>query len=682
MRALRFLLIVSLVAVGAFMYRAAPADAGSDAPQATPSKTVNLSFLDTSADPCTDFYQYACGGWIKNNPIPPDRSRWGTFSSLSDRNLEIMHQILEKAAADPGASPINKKIGDYYASCMDEDAINKKGISPIKPELDRIAKLKDKKALAAEVAHLNDLGVRPFFRLSAEQDFKDANTIIAGIDQGGYSLGDRDYYTKDDAKSQKLRAAYKDHVQKVFALAGDDATKAASEADAVMKIETALASAALTRVARREPTAIYHKMSKKEFAALAPGFNWDSYFNDMKTPKFDSVNVAVPDFVKGLQAELDAASLDDIKSYLRWQLIHSAAGLLSSDFVDEDFNFYGKTMAGTKQLLPRWKRCVGYEDRDLGELTGQPWVAEAFPPDAKQRTVDMVREIETSMQLDINKIDWMSDTTKQQAQVKLKAVANKIGYPDKWRDYSKLEIVRGDALGNLMRSSDFEYHRRLSKIGTRTDRTEWGMTPPTVNAYYSPTQNNINFPAGILQPPFYSNDRDDAVNYGGVGAVVGHELTHGFDDEGRKFDPEGNLRDWWTDQDGKAFEERAQCLIDEYNSFPVEDIHVNGKLTLGENTADNGGVRLAHMALERKLNGALDQKNGDYTEDQLFFLGYGQIWCESARPEAARNLALTNEHSPGKYRVDGVVRNMPEFRQAWGCKVGQPMAPENACRVW
>jgi predicted metalloendopeptidase len=641
--------------------------------------------MDKSADPCVDFYRYACGGWMKNNPIPADQAAWGRFSQLIERNRTALRAILEEAAAASKRTPNEQKIGDYYSSCMDEDAINKKGIAVLKPEFDRIDALKDKSGLPALIAHLHAEGVNALFGFGSGPDFKNAKLIIAQADQGGLSLPDRDYYLKDDAKSQELRNAYVMHVTKVFQLLGETPRGAAQKAEAVMEIETALAKGSMDRVVRREPANIYHNLSSDEWQELAPSFSLPAYLATLDSPNFKSLNVVAPGFFKALDAELKDANLDDLKTYLRWQLVHSQVQVLPTAFVNEDFAFYGQKLTGAKELRPRWKRCVNAADSDLGEALGQVFVEKHFPPAAKARTLAMVQQLEDALKADIQGLPWMSDATKKQALIKLAAIQNKIGYPAKWRDYTALKIVRGDALGNSLRANAFEVRRQLSKINQPLDKQEWQMTPPTVNAYYDSSENDINFPAGILQPPFFDFKADDALNFGGMGAVIGHELTHGFDDQGRQFDAEGNLHDWWTAEDGKAFEQRAQCEVDEYNAFvPVEGVHLNGKLTLGENTADNGGLRIAYMALMASL-GAQPKppaKIDDFTPEQRLFLGWGQIWCQNVRPEMSRMLAQTNEHSPGRFRANGVVQNMPEFQKAWGCKEGQPMVAKNACRVW
>jgi predicted metalloendopeptidase len=643
------------------------------------------SALDKNADPCVDFYEFACGGWKKNNPIPSDQAIWSRFGELAESNRTKLRGILEDAAKSTNRNANEQKIGDYYSSCMDEDAISKKGIAALKPEFDRINGLNDKAELPALLAHLHSQGVEGLFGFGSGPDFKNAKEVIAQADQGGLALPDRDYYLKTDPTSVKLRDAYVQHVTNMFKLLGDSEEKATAEAKAVMAIETALAKGAMDRVERREPEKVYHKMPEHEWQSLTPSFSFAKYLTDLGSPKFTDVNVATPDFFKALDAEVKSISVDDLKTYLRWHLVHSQVQMLPKAFVDENFNFYGKTLQGTKELQPRWKRCVALTDGDLGEALGQVFVEKYYPPEAKARTLKMVNELEGALKQDISDLPWMSETTKKQAIVKLDAIRNKIGYPSKWRDYSTLKIERDDALGNSLRANAFEVHRELEKIGKPLDKQEWQMTPPTVNAYYDPTENDINFPAGILQPPFYDFKADDALNFGGMGAVIGHELTHGFDDQGALFDPEGNLKNWWTPQDQKAFQERTQCIVDEYDQFvAVDDVHVRGKLTLGENTADNGGLRIAYMALLKSLadSGKQPEKIDGFTPEQRFFLGWGQIWCQNQTDQVARLLAQNNEHSPGNYRVNGVVQNMPEFQKAWGCKAGQPMVKANACHVW
>ncbi|HYL78939.1 MAG TPA: M13 family metallopeptidase [Bryobacteraceae bacterium] len=652
------------------------------AAQGIPGFTIGN--LDKTADPCVDFYQYTCGGWMAKNPVPADQSIWGQANQLIERNRAILQNILEKAASPkPTRTLVEQQIGDFYASCMDEQAIDKLGAAPLKPEMDHINAITAKSGLVAEVARLHLTGVTVLFNFYSSPDAKDSMRMIAQADQGGMGLPDRDYYLKDDAKSVELRKQYVAHVAKMLELLGEPADKAAADADAVMKIETGLAKGALDRVSRRDPQQTYHKLTVHELVSLSPGIDWPKYFAGVGAPPIEDLNVAEPNFFRTLESVLVQTSLEDLKAYMRWHLVHAEASLLSKPFVDENFHFFRQILTGAKELLPRWKRCVTAVDSDLGFALGQKYVEETFGPEGKTRTLKMVQEIEKAMKDDLGTLSWMTAATKAEALVKLRAVANKIGYPDKWRDYSTVKIIRGDAVGNDERATEFEVQRVLGKIGKQVDRTEWFMTPPTVNAYYNPTENNINFPAGILQPPYWDRKLDDAVNYGGVGAVVGHELTHGFDDQGRQFDPQGNLHDWWTPEDAKEFEKRAECFVKEYSSFiAVEDVHLNGKLTLGENTADNGGLRLAFMALMESLKGKPHPKIDGFTPEQRFFLGWGQVWCQNARPEVSRMRAQIDPHSPGKDRVNGVVSNMPEFQKAFACKVGQPMVREPACRVW
>jgi endothelin-converting enzyme/putative endopeptidase len=630
-----------------------------------------------------DFYQYACGGWMKSNPIPADQSRWGTFEDLAERNREILHQILEDAARPAtNRDAVTQKIGDYYAACMDEKAIDAKGIAPLQLELDRIRNLKDKSELAEEIAHLHRNGVAALFEFSSGQDFKDSDSVIAQADQGGLGLPDRDYYLKTDAKSVELRQKYVAHVERIFELAGEKPDKAAADAATVMRIETDLAKGSLDLVSRRDPEKVYHKLTRTELQALDPDFRWDRYLTGSGAPAFQSVNVASPDYFKAVNAAIARASLEDWKTYLTWHLVHSEIPFLPARFVDENFGFYGQTLTGVKELRPRWKRCVDYTDNQLGEALGRKFVDRTFGAEGKQRTLNMVDALEKALGQDLQAVSWMTPATRQKALDKLKAITNKIGYPEKWRDYSSVAIRRDDAIGNGFRADQFEFQRQLNKIGKPVDRLEWGMTPPTVNAYYDPEMNNINFPAGILQPPFYDNKMDDGVNFGGIGMVIGHELTHGFDDEGRQFDAHGNLRDWWTPADAKEFESRTACVVKEYSSFSVAPgANVNGELTLGENTADNGGLRLALMALVNTI-GAAGKSIDGFTPEQRLFLSFGQIWCENAREEAERLQVQTNPHSPPRFRVNGVVENMPEFQKAFSCHAGQPMVSANACRVW
>ena len=653
--------------------------------QTAPAKSqpvLDVNSMDTSVDPCSDFFTYSCGTWIKKNPIPPDQTSWSVYSKLEDDNKAILRDILESAATPaPDHDAIKQKIGDYYAACMDEKAVEAAADKPLRPVLDQIQQLHSRRDIASVVAAMvsNDV----LFHFRSDQDYKDSTQVIAEADQGGLGLPDRDYYLKTDAKSVELRKAYVAHLQKMFELLGDKPAAAATGAQTVMRIETALATGSLTRVERRDPQKLYHKMTIQQLSALNPAFQWKVYFAKVGLSSVEALNVETPGFFKTLNAELREESLASWKTYLRWHLVNANAPFLSSDFVNADFEFYGKTLQGAQELEPRWKRCVGYADNDLGEALGQVYVERNFSPEAKQRAQKMVKEIEDAMGRDIDSLSWMTPATKQQAQEKLHTVANKIGYPDKWRDYSALNIARDDEMGNVLRSREFEFHRQLAKIGKPVDRGEWQMTPPTVNAYYDPQMNDINFPAGVLQPPLFDANSDAAPNFGDTGGTIGHELTHGFDDEGRQFDAHGNLRDWWTPEDAKAFEQRASCISDQYSQYVVvDDIKINGKLTLGEDVADLGGLILAYMAWQDDSKGQTLELIEGFTPEQRFFIAYGQSWCASTRDETKRLRATVDPHSPDKYRANGVVSNLPEFQQAFHCKAGAPMVRENRCRVW
>ncbi|MEY2413154.1 MAG: putative endopeptidase [Acidobacteriaceae bacterium] len=672
--------------LSAFVLMAAVA-AFSQSPSSASGPGFSIEAIDKTIDPCVDFYQYACGNWLKTTQIPPDQSEWVSFVDLEERNQVTMRQILDKAAAnDASRSVIDQKIGDYYSSCMDEKTANAKGIAPLKAELDRIAQVKDKTGLIDAIARVHLIGPNPLFSFYSAPDLHNANLVIAYIDQGGLSLPDRDYYLSEDAKKVEARKHLVEYSTEVFTLAGESPQKAGEAAQTVLRIETALAKAAMDRTARRDPKNRDHKMARDQAIAIAPNFYLARYFSANGTPAFSEMNVSNPDFFKQVNAVLDSESLESLKTYVSWHLLKEASQWLSQPFVDANFKME-KALTGQEEIKPRWKRCVNSTDNSLGEALGQRYVDLTFGADGKQRMLKMVDALEKSLDEDIDSLDWMSDDTKKQAKLKLDAIRNKIGYPDKWRDYSSLQIVRGDLIGNVLRANEFESKRQIARIGKPLDRNEWDMTPPTVNAYYSGSYNEIVFPAGILQPPFFDKNMDDAVNFGAIGLVIGHELTHGFDDQGRKYDPQGNLRDWWTAEDGKKFEERASCVADEYSNFvAVDDLKLNGKLTLGENTADNGGARVALMALKKMMaaekGGREPEKIDGYTPEQRFFLGFGRVWCQQIRPEFSRMLVTVDPHSPGKFRVNGVVENMPEFQKAWGCKAGQPMVRRNACRVW
>lgn len=647
---------------------------------------LDVTSMDRTADPCVDFYQYSCGGWMKKNPIPPDQARWSVYGKLYEDNQRFLWGILDQLAKEKtGRNANQQKIGDYFAACMDETAVNKLGAKPLQPYLDKIAAMNSTKDLPSVLAFLHtsmETGGL-LFNFGSNQDFANSSSVIAFAEAGGLGLPDRDYYTKTDEKSVELRNQYVAHVARMFELLGDKPGVAKTEANTVMQIETALAKASLTRVERRDPYKLFHKVDFNGLQSLTPDFDWSTYIKDLGLPSQNTFNVTQPEFYKEVETQLKTRSLDDIKTYLRWHTVHAAAPFLSDNFVNENFDFFSRTLRGVPMLRPRWKRCVSLVDAQLGEALGQEFVQRAFSPELKQKTLTMTNQIEAAMARDIKDLNWMSEPTKQKALEKLHAIVNKIGYPDKWRDYSSVNITPDDFLGNVERATKFEAHRQLNKIGKPVDRTEWDMTPPTVNAYYNPQMNDINFPAGVLQPPLYDPKMDDSPNYGDTGGTIGHELTHGFDDEGRQFDAHGNLKDWWTPQDAKNFNERAECIVDQYAKYTVvDDIKINSKLTEGEDVADLGGLILAWMAWKDQTKGEALQSRDGLTPEQRFFVGYAQWACENNRPEELRVSAMTDPHSPGKYRVNGLMVNMPQFQEAFHCKAGQPMVKENRCRVW
>jgi len=650
------------------------------------SPSLDESSMDRSVNPCDDFYHYACGGWIKKNPIPPDQARWDVYGKLSDENERYLWGILEQVSKPaPGRSKVETQIGDYFHACMDEPAIEKAGAAPLKPELDAIAALHSLRDLPAYLAHqqLALLGDGMLFGFGSNQDYADSSRVIAFASAGGLGLPDRDYYTKTDAKSVETRQKYVAHVQKMFELLGEKPQMAAAHARTVMDIETALAKASLTRVEKRDPYKLYHKLSRAEFQKLTPSFSWAAYIDGAQVPDASEINVTEPDFFKEVQTLLKTRSLDDWKTYLRWHLVHSKANYLSSSFEQANFDFYAKYLRGLKEMPPRWKRCVRRVDFDLGEALGQVFVQRTFAPSTKASALKMTKEVEASMESEIRQLPWMGEETKQRALEKLHAIVNKIGYPDKWRDYSSIRIAREDYYGNAERATIFESRREFNKIGKPVDRTEWAMTPPTVNAYYDPQMNDINFPAGVLQPPLFDPKMDDAPNYGNTGATIGHELTHGFDDEGRQFDAKGDLKDWWTKDDAEKFEERTKCISDQYSQYTIiDDIKINGKLTVGEDAADLGGTFLAYLAWKAADKDENLQPIDGFTPDQRFFIGMAQWACGDERPESRRASAITNEHSPDEYRINGVVSNMPQFANAFACRVGQPMVRPKPCKVW
>ena len=697
---MRFARIFLLLLCATFALQAL-AQSAADSSQMPTLNHFDPSQVDKSADPCGDFYKFACGKWQAANPIPPDQAGWSVASPLQLWNETVLRQTMEQLSpANKKRTAVEKQVGDYYAACMDESGIEKTGPKALTADLARINALKSKAGIASEVAHLHrslpgawqgdaNQTNAPILGYSGGQDLDDASMVVVQIDQAGLAMPNRAFYMKDDDRSKQIREKYQAFVQKMFGLAGESEAQASADAAAVLAIETDLAKAQMDNVRRRDPKNLNNKMTLAELKALTPSFDWAGYLAAANSPPTHHYLVSSPEYFKGLETALKAHPLDHWKAYLRWHLLRGSAGYLSKDFVEASFDFYGRTLQGTKEILPRWRRCVRAANRDLGEALGQAYVARAFPPSSKERMMKLVHNVEMALGQDIESLDWMTPDTKKQAAVKLTAIEDKIGYPKKWRDYSSVHVTPTSYLGNVHQATAFEYARQLSKVGKPVDRGEWQMTPPTINAYYDAQLNTINFPAGILQPPFFDAAQDESVNYGAIGMVIGHEITHGFDDQGRKFDAQGNLKDWWTKQDGEEYEKRGKCISDEYTQ-PVPaagpEVKQNGLLTQGEDTADNGGLRIAFMALANSLKEqgkSVDEPGPDgLTPRQRFFLGYANAWCGNLRPEVMRTQVVTNEHSLPMFRVNNVVSNMPEFQQAFSCKKGQPMVRENACRVW
>ena len=647
---------------------------------------LDLHAMDTSADACVDFYQYSCGGWIRNDPIPADQAGWSVYGKLQTDNQRFLWGILDSLAdRSRPRSASQRLIGDYFAACMDDALVEKRGAAPLRRYLALVERMHSKRDLPAVLSELQLASGSGgmFFDFSADQDFADATQVIAFAAAGGLGLPDRDYYTRDDAKSVALRQQYRAHVERMFALLRDTPERAQRNADTVLRIELALAQASLTLVERRDPQNLFHKLDARGLQALTPNFDWSAYLRAAGVGALDSFNVTEPRFFQALAQLWRTESLADLKTYLRWHVAHQAAPYLSAPFVNANFEFYSHTLRGVPELPPRWKRCVRLVDRQLGEALGREFVQRAFSPNLKMNTLRMTQQIEQAMQDDLTQLDWMSSDTRRQALEKLHGITNKIGYPDKWRDYSSVSVRRDDFFGNVVRANLFESRRQLAKIGKPLDRGEWQITPPTVDAYYDPQMNDINFPAGVLQPPLYDPAMDAAPNYGNTGGTIGHELTHAFDDEGRQFDAHGNLRDWWTEADAAEFNRRAQCIVDQYAQYTViDELKINSKLTEGEDIADLGGLVLAWMAWHGQIADASPQPRDGFTPEQRFFIGYAQWACENTRPDQQRVQALTDPHSPGKYRVNGVMVNMPQFARAFSCRIDAPMTKQTPCHVW
>jgi len=678
----RFLLALAVILLVSSAFAQSPS-----APALPYSPSLDVTSMDKTVDPCVDLYTYSCGGWQKKNPIPPDQTSWSGYGKLYQDNLIFLRGILEEAAANKGdQTQAMQEVGDFYGACMNESAVNQRGLAAIQPKLDAIANLKSVRDFATFTAN-NTLpfGRTLLFEAGSGQDPDNSESYIADLDQGGLGLPNRDYYTKEDAKSKEIREKYVRHVQKVFELLGDKTEVAKANAETVMRMETAFAKSQWTPVERRNPYNLKNKMKMGDLEALAPNFDWVAYYREAKYPAFETLNVDAPKFYKQVNDSLSSESLDNWKAYFRFHVADSYSPFLSQPFVDENFSFYRAYLRGAKEQQPRWRRCVQYTDYNLGEALGQAYVQKVFSPELKADALDMVNRIEEAMRERIGQLDWMSPETKKQALIKLAGIRNKIGYPDKWRDYSSIKLVQTDFAGNVERAGSFELHRQINKIGQPVDHGEWDISAATVDAYYNPQMNDINFPAGVLQPPLYDRKMDDAPNYGNTGGTIGHELTHGFDDEGSQFDAKGNLKDWWTKEDREKFDARTKCVDDQYSSYvAVDDQHINGKLTLGENVADLGGEILAFQAWQEKTKSMNLQPVDGLTPEQRFFVGFAQWDCANERPDDIRVRVATDPHSPAKFRINGVVVNMPEFAKAFNCKAGQPMvkAADQVCRVW
>ncbi len=645
----------------------------------------DLANLDRTANSCTDFYTFANGGWMKSHPIPAGYPSWGNFTALYVSNQEKLHTILEEAArSNAPAGTDEQRVGTFYESCMNEKAIERAGVTPISADLARIGSLRSFADMPETLAHLHSYGIPAVFQFSSTQDFKNTDQVVASIAQAGLGLPDRDYYTKEDPKSKEIRVRYVQHIAQMLQLLGDDQPNAQSEARNIMDFEMKLAQASMTKVELRDPVATYHKMTADQLQTLSPSFSWPEYFAAVGLPKLETVIVAQPQFVGEIDQLVRTVPLDAWKSYLRWNLVNAEAQRLPQQFAETDFDFYSRYLSGTKEMLPRWKRCTAATDRVLGEALGRLWAKRYFPESAKAQALDMVHNLESALREDLTTLSWMSPETRRQAETKLDAFGLKIGYPDKWRDYSALSITNQPYASNFIAARQFEFHRDLNKIDKPVDRTEWLMSPPTVNAYNNPPMNEIVFPAGILQPPFFDPNADPAYNYGGMGAVIGHEIIHGFDDEGRQFDLHGNLADWWTPEDKERFVERAKCVSEQFSSYDVNGEHMTGDLVLGESIADLGGLQLAYAAYEKSQEGKPRQVIDGFTPEQRFFLGWAQVWAEISTPQNERLQITTDPHPLSRFRVNGPLSNMPEFATAFGCRSSDKMVrpDDKRCNVW
>jgi len=691
-------LAIALIATAAFACHSTTTTTATTAPPAAapaaaPEKTAffgphgfALDAMDKSVAPCDDFYRFAVGHWRETHPLSPQFARFGRFEEVTERNREVLHKILEEdAASHAAAGTAEQKVGDFYAACMNEPAIEAQGTAPVAVELARINALTDKRAVVNELVQLQEMGIAPLFRVGGVNDFKNSKMIIATLGTGTLGLPDRDYYLSGDARFRRIREQYAEHVAKILALAGEDAGQAKSDAARVLDIETRLAKGTLPRAETRKPENTYHVMPVAQLASLAPAIDWTVYLHDLGVNQA-KLNVSQPEYIKTVNQLISDLPLDDWKALLRWHAVDSIASALPKAFVDEDFDFRNRILSGQQEQQERWKRCVRATDQQLGQLLGQEYVKRNFTPEAKAKMNQLIDNLVAALREDIPTLTWMGPETKQAALAKLNAFQRRIGYPDKWRDYSALQITRNSYAQDVLSARKWAYRRNVERIGKPDDPNEWtGFTPPTVNASYNPTRNDITFPAGILQPPFYDPNADDAYNYGGIGTVIGHEMTHGFDDQGSKFDPEGNLRNWWTDADLKNFQGRAQCIVNEYSEFNVaEGININGELVQGEAIADLGGATLAYRAYEKSLQGKPHTTVDGFTPEQRFFLGFAQVWGENMAQQEQIRRVKTDPHAQGPFRVNGTVKNMPDFFKAFGCKEGQPMVREAAkrCAIW
>lgn len=648
-----------------------------------PRMNVDPDALDRSVEPCEDFYRFACGGWVDTTTIPADRPAWyRSFSEIQEHNLLMLRRILDDTAAGWLKTPYGEKLGAYWATCMDEEEIPEESVRTLREALERIEGVSGKASFAREVARLQSQGVDAFFGFGSMQDFRDVSQMIAAVDQGGLGLPDREYYLRQDERSRDLREAYAAHIAKMLVLSGVAEASASSQAEQILQIETALAEVSMPRVDRRDPYKVYNRLDRAGLQEAAPTFDWAEFFKTMGKPDLQAINVTSPEFFSGFSRLLQERPMGELQAYLRWHLIDFAAPALTAPFVEADFAFSSK-LSGEEEILPRWKRCIASVDGAMGQALSRPFVAETFAAESKETAQELIRGIEAAFERSVEGLDWMDDSTRKEALIKLEKVKNKIGYPEKWRSYDSLEVSRSSFLENRFAANRFETKRDLHKIGKPVDRDEWYMSPSTVNAYYNSLSNEMVFPAGILQSPFFSLEGSAAANAGAIGMVMGHELTHGFDDKGREFDADGNLRDWWSPEVAAAYTEKAQCVVDQYDAYTIlGDVHLNGQLTLGENIADIGGLQLAWSAFAdgRELSGEKDSSG--FTEAQQFFLSFAQSWCAARRPDYARLLVTVDSHSPPEFRVNGAVTNAPQFQEAFACPAGSPMAPADRCEIW